>query len=260
MALAPEIQAEDETKVSEPLLEVAALTRRFGGVTALSSVNLSVNFSEAVGIVGPNGSGKTTFLNVASGLMPPSGGRVFWKGQDVTTHSMASRSRKGLVRSFQQTMLFDRLSVRENLQMPAVAREKRLLKDQEVRDLVDMVGLPDRLLGEKAGTLSWGQSRLLGVALALACKPQMIMLDEPLAGLAPAAADDMVSVLRRLRGNDVSLVIVEHSVGRLASMTDRMILFHEGANLAEGEPEELLASDLLKRVYFGVDDDHDKQS
>ncbi len=259
-ALSLDIRVDDVTAASSPLLEVTGLSCRYGGVRALEAVTLAIGSSERVGIVGPNGSGKTTFLNVVSGLLRPRSGRVFWKGTDITSLSMAGRSRRGLIRSFQHTMVFPMLSVRENLQMPGVARQQRVPSEQEVKDLLDMVGLPTPVLEKKGAELSWGQSRLLGVALALACQPEMIMLDEPLAGLAPAAADSMVSILSHLKGGKISLVIVEHSVGRLASMTDRMILFHEGSNVADGDPHELLSSDVLKRVYFGVAGDQSQQS
>jgi branched-chain amino acid transport system ATP-binding protein len=233
------------------LLETHELSRKFGGVRALDGVNLAVERGEAVGIIGPNGSGKTTFLNVVCGYLRPSGGRVIWKGQDVTSLSCAGRSRRGLVRSFQQMMVFPKVSVLENLQTPGVVRRSLVASRGEVLDLLARVGAPADILDKNAGDVSWGQGRLLGVALALACDPDLMLLDEPLGGLSPPAALHMVDVLRGLHAEGLTIVIVDHEVNHLSSICDRLVLFNTGRKVADGEPHALMSSEIVRQVYFG---------
>jgi branched-chain amino acid transport system ATP-binding protein len=235
------------------LLSTKALSKHFGGVRALGPVDFRVDPGEIVGIIGPNGSGKTTFFNVVSGFLRPTAGQVFWQGEDITRVAAHRRARLGLVRTFQEKMVFPGTTVRENVQLALIQHGMRDLGDEAVRPALDYVGLPQRTLDQQAGDLSWGQCRLLGMALGLVLKPRILLLDEPFAGLNRIAAELVTTMLRRLKQDGIGGVIVEHEMSLLLPLCDRVVVFAQGEILAEGSSEEILKREDVRAAYFGAD-------
>lgn len=235
------------------LLRTEGLAKHFAGIRALGPVDFSIAAGETVGIIGPNGSGKTTFFNVTTGFLRPTAGRVQWEGRDVTTLAAHRRARLGLVRTFQEKMVFPGTTVRENLQLALLLHGERSLADALVEAALDAVGLPTQTMTQRAGDLSWGQCRLLGMALALVLRPKLLLLDEPFAGLNRIAADQVTGFLRRMKAQGIACVIVEHEMSLLLPLCDRVVVFAAGEILAQGSSEEILQREDVRAAYFGAD-------
>ena len=246
-----------------PVLEVSDLTVTFGGVKACNAIDLTVDDGDFTAIVGPNGSGKTTLFRAISGEQRLASGRVRWMGRDVADQSQARLAKAGLVRTFQQSMAFAGLSVRDNLELaracagavsvaaPEVASEagRAWLDEDAVYDLTGLGQVRD----QPAGGLTTGMLRMLGVALALQAHPRMLMLDEPAAGLNPEESGRLAEVLRLLRGQGVTLVVIEHDMSFLLPLASRLIVLELGAKLIEGDPYEVVQDPRVIEVYLGTD-------
>ena len=235
------------------LLSTAGLTKSFSGNKALGPVDFRANAGEIVGLIGPNGSGKTTFFNTVTGFLKPSGGQVFWEGQDIGSLAPGRRAKLGLVRTFQEKMVFSALSVRENIRFSLIQLGAEDLDDHRVLAALDYVGLPARTLEQQAEDLSWGQCRLLGMAMALVLKPRLLLLDEPFAGLNRIAAAQVTDMLQRLKKDGIGGVIVEHEMALLLPLCDRVVVFAAGEILAEGSADEILRKPEVRAAYFGTD-------
>ncbi len=234
-------------------MRTSGLVKQFAGIRALGPVDFHANSGEVVGIIGPNGSGKTTFFNVVTGFLKPTEGRVFWKNEDVTGLAAHRRARLGLVRTFQEKMVFPGTSVRENLHLALIQHGVASLDDDAVHAAIAHIGLPEKTIDQQAGNLSWGQCRLLGMALGLVLKPRLLLLDEPFAGLNRIAAEQVTDMLRRLKQEGIGAVIVEHEMALLLPLCDRVVVFANGEILAEGSSEEILKREDVRAAYFGAD-------
>jgi branched-chain amino acid transport system ATP-binding protein len=244
-------RADGAPELRDVLLAAEGLVKRFGGVTAVSSVSLSIHAEEIVGIMGPNGSGKTTLFNMLTGFLRPDNGRITWRGADISHEGPHTRARRGLVRTFQQSMVLPGLSVVENLQVAVTAAQLSERRPPQVAELMDYVGLnADRQ--RLAGDLSWGNSRLLGVGIALALRPDLLLVDEPFAGLSISDADRISSVVRQIRDDGHSLCIVDHKMMHLLPLCDRVLVLVNGTVLAEGRPAEVIGSPEVQSAYLGV--------
>jgi branched-chain amino acid transport system ATP-binding protein len=246
--------------VSDVVLETRKLTRQFGGLMAVNEVDLTVRDGELRALIGPNGAGKTTCINLLSGLFPPSAGRILWQGTDVTAWSAARRARVGIARTMQVTSVFPNLTVYENVWLgaqrprgrPSAIRSRDGLEEVAARAnaCLDLAGIAARA-NEPAGSIGHGDQRLLEIAIALALRPKLLLLDEPTAGMSVKESWEVVRRLREIRVRDrLTVVIVEHDMEIVMELAERVTVLHLGQVLAEGTPDEIAANADVQRVYL----------
>jgi branched-chain amino acid transport system ATP-binding protein len=246
--------------VSESILALEGLTRRFGALAAVNAVSLEIAARERRAIIGPNGAGKTTLFNLITGHLAPSAGRIVLGGAPITGLAPHAVARRGLARSFQRNNLFPRLPVGENLRLAAAAdgggswnllgRVDRLRAPLgRARETAEAVGLAERL-DVPAGALSYGEQRQLEVGLALATRPRLLLLDEPTAGMSP---EETLRMTRMLEGlpREITLLIIEHDMDVVASLADRVTVLHYGEVLTEGSFDHVKADPRVYEVYLG---------
>lgn len=249
-----------------PILCADGVSKYFGGVTAVDNASLAVQKGTVHGIIGPNGAGKSSLFNILTGVTPPDGGTVRFRGVDVTGSSTDGLARRGLVRTFQNGRLFTTMTVRENIQaavgpnrrfvaLSTYCRPRRTLQEEAaaailVRDVIDLVGLSGvaDLVVEQ---LAYGQRRLVEVARAVAARPTVLLLDEPAAGLASADRRSFIDLIRRLRCAGFTVVIVEHDLALINAICDQVTVLHEGRDLATDTPDEVLADPEVRAAYMG---------
>ena len=256
------------SRVGAMFLEVDALTKRFGGLVAVSEVSLQIKEGEIVGILGPNGSGKTTLLNLLAGLLVPTSGSVIWQGRDISGAKPDTIAALGLVKTFQNPQLFAELSVLEHVMIASHLALKRMLGTRPIQDLLRVRGIADRELQARvdrvltlcrldggsdkpAATLSYGEEKMLGVAMAMMCEPKLLLLDEPASGLGQEEIVNLGLVLRDLREHGTTLCIIDHKVAFLAEFAHRLIALQNGIKIAEGSPREVLANQSVITAYLG---------
>ncbi len=239
------------------MIETRDLRREFGGIKALAGVSLTVADGERRAIIGPNGAGKTTLFNILTGELEPTSGEVSIAGEDVTRRRPHELARRGLARMYQRNELFDPLSARENvaLAVGAAAGPYRPFTSPPRSDLaaadalLDRVGLADRR-GASARALSHGERRQLELALALAQRPRLLLLDEPTAGMSPAETSRITELIDSL-DRSLTIVIVEHDMDVVFRLAQRITVLHEGRIIAEGTPAEVRADTQVNEVYLG---------
>ncbi|MBZ9857435.1 ABC transporter ATP-binding protein [Mesorhizobium sp. CA13] len=237
-----------------PVLAISGLSKQFGGVTALAGVDLTIEESEILGVVGPNGSGKTTLFNVVTGVHRASGGKVLFHGQDITGLAPHAVSRAGIGYTFQQAMAFAGLGVLENVQIAGEhARAAGTTSPWPApQALLDFVGL-SALADEKAGVLPFGSLRLLGLALALATRPSLLLLDEPAAGLNDRETTALVGLVRQLPGHGITVCVIDHDMKLMKMLCRRLAVLDFGSKIADGPTEAVLADPKVLEVYLGGD-------
>ena len=244
----------------EDVLRVSGLTRHFGAVRASDGVDLDVRAGELHAIIGPNGAGKSTLIGQLAGEIRPDAGRIEFDGRDITALPVDARARAGLARSFQVTSIFPGFSVRDNAALAAQAhaghsfRFWRRARDEaglneRAMGVLERVGLADRA-GTLAGELSHGAQRQLELAMVLAGRPRLLLLDEPMAGLGPEEVDRLSALLDALRA-EVTIVLVEHDMDVVFSLSDRITVLIFGRNIVTGPPAQIRASDEVRAAYLG---------
>jgi branched-chain amino acid transport system ATP-binding protein len=238
------------------VLRAEGLTRRFGGIVAVSDVSLTLQTGTLHAVIGPNGAGKSTLVNLLSGDLPPTEGRIILAGQDVTAAPDWQRARAGLGRTFQRTNVMRGMTVRENARLGAQAATVRgwgLLRQPVIEEAAETalarVGLSAQA-GEVAGTLSHGALRLLEIAIALAGRPRVLLLDEPLAGMGVEETKPIAALIRAL-ADDHAVLLIEHDMDVVFSTADRITVMVEGRVLIEGPPETVRASEAVQTAYLG---------
>lgn len=249
------------------MLELSGVSKRFGGLSALSDIAFKVGAGEIVSLIGPNGAGKTTCLNMITGFYRPTAGRVTYQGADITGRAPYAIAQAGLIRTFQKTNVLKGLTVFGNVLtarhrhgdtsllralFPGQAQRKR---ERQLRDeaaaIIEKVGLGDRMNTE-ADSLSCGELRLLELAVALGAGPQLLMLDEPAAGLNTEEADQLGGVLRKLIGDGVeALLLIEHNMALVMEVSDRIVVLNFGRKIAEGTPDQIRDNSDVIEAYLG---------
>ncbi|AET31808.1 ABC transporter ATP-binding protein [Pyrobaculum ferrireducens] len=244
---------------SGPLLRAEQVVKRFGGVKALDGATVEVKPGFFTLLAGPNGSGKTTLINVITGVIPPDGGRIYYGGRDITKVPPHERRRLGIFRTFQTPRIAHRLTVLDNVVVGHLQQERPTLGgwqrgERELAEralqLLKLVGL-DHMWDRPAGELSGGQMKLLELARAVMSGAEVLLLDEPAAGLNPSLALDLFKRLRDLAKSGVALLVVEHRLDLAIDYADYAYFMHEGKVVLEGPPQQVFTNPLVAQIYLG---------
>ena len=242
-----------------PILEVSGVSRFFGKFQALNNVSVTFQRGELTAIIGPNGAGKSTFFNVVSGGIAPSTGSVRFEGQDITALAQHDFARIGIAKSFQITNVFKHISAHENVRVSLQMQTTRFQIFKSRQDYPDLIAQADALLSrvglldsrlKLAGDLAHGQQRSLEVAMALACEPKLLLMDEPTAGMSPQETTVMMDLILQLSA-ERTVILVEHKMKMVMGLCKRLIVLHHGELLAEGNPDEIRGNAEVRRVYLG---------
>jgi branched-chain amino acid transport system ATP-binding protein len=251
------------------LLRSEDISMHFGGVRAVDQVDLTVEEGQILGIIGPNGSGKTTFFNVLTGIYKPTFGQFFFRGDDITNWSPHRIAEVGIARTFQNIRLFQNMSVLENilvgehtklkatlggalLRTPAQRQDEASAREK-AEELLDFVGLSDRS-AEYAANLAYGEQRRLELARAMASQPRLLLLDEPTAGMNPSEAGQVMELIQDIRALGVTIMLIEHNMQVMMGTAERIVALDAGAKIAEGTPQEIQYNEDVIQAYLGEEE------
>jgi branched-chain amino acid transport system ATP-binding protein len=253
-----------------PLMKVKNLTKRFGGLPAVNDVSFQVKEGEILSVIGPNGAGKSTLFKLISSFLPVTSGKIFYKGEDITSQSPHVVARKGIVRTFQETTIFRNMTTLDNVVVAHHLRsrasllgfflETRTAKADEGRfresaeEILNYLGLGD-VKDMTASTLPHGHLRALGIAIGLAARPKLLLLDEPFAGMNSEETKRAMEMVRGIQGRGVTIILVEHDMSAVMNISDRIVVLNFGKKIAEGTPLEIQSDEAVIEAYLGREDD-----
>jgi branched-chain amino acid transport system ATP-binding protein len=253
------------------LLRTENVTMKFGGVTAVTDFNLELNKGEIVALIGPNGAGKTTSFNMITGVYTPTIGKIYYKDKDITGMKPDQITKQGIARTFQNIRLFKDLSVLDNVlianhlhlqsgvfgsvfKTPKYRKEEKQMLERSL-ELIEKVGLID-LKDEKSSSLPYGKQRRLEIARALATNPEILLLDEPAAGMNPKETDDLTAFIKKIRDEfDLTIFMIEHHMQVVMGISDRIYVFDYGVTIAKGSPYEIQNNQRVIEAYLGVNEE-----
>ncbi|AOL34349.1 ABC transporter ATP-binding protein [Geobacillus thermoleovorans] len=244
------------------ILHVEGISKHFGGLQIIKHVSLTVKKGERIGIIGPNGAGKTTFFNLLTGDLLPTGGKIYYKGKEITRMPNFRRAQAGIVRTFQKNNLLNELTVLDNLLL--VLQRKRGMANiwfkprnarrwlalfEEAEHLLQTWGLAD-IANERVKTLSYGEQRQVEILLGIAMEPDVLLLDEPTAGMSQAETNYIAELLRQLP-KDITMMVIEHDLDVVFGLAERMIVLYNGSIFIDGAPEEVRSDERVNDIYIG---------
>ena len=253
--------------MQRPLLEIEHLTKQFGGLVAVNRLNLYVDSLEILGVIGPNGAGKSTLMALISGFLAPTSGRIIFDSEDITGLKAHQIAQRGIGRNFQASnFLFMDLSVMENVfsachmsyqtkmwkrffHTPAALREEKSLR-RKALEIIELMGLGP-MKNELAKNLPHGYQRILGVCIALTTGPKLLLLDEPVTGMNQNEINAMVELIRQIRDNGITIVIIEHNIETIMNLCDRIVVINYGQKISEGLPHEIRENEEVIEAYLG---------
>jgi branched-chain amino acid transport system ATP-binding protein len=235
------------------IIRLEHVTKNFGGFVALKDVNLKLSQGEILGLIGPNGSGKTTLLNIIGGFYAPNNGKVFYKEKDVTGLPSFRLARMGIAKTFQITRPFSRLSILDNAMIGAIMKENDVSNARKKAiEVLTRVGFKQSELHSPSEKATTPQRKKLEIARALCMEPEVLLLDEVMVGSTPSEIDELLKIISDLRmSRGVSIIIIEHILKAIMSITDRVVVLDAGIRIAEGTPQAIAANELVKEVFIG---------
>ena len=237
--------------MSGPQLHIDGVVKKFGGLTAVNNVDLTMNRGDLVSLIGPNGAGKTTLFNLVTGQLAPTSGRIVFEGSDITGTSPQQRAELGFGRTFQIAKTLTSLTTLENVLIGAFLKNSNAGKAARwASEVLDMVGLSSRA-AVRAGLLTLSERRRLEIARALALKPSIVLLDEVMAGLNQTEVDEVIALVQQLHRERFTIIVIEHNLKVVRAFANRVVVLNFGAKIADGMPEEVLSNPQVVEAYIG---------